>query len=543
MTRYRKVRNVKPNTVRRAVLYARVSSKEQEREGFSIPAQLELLRNYAIAQGITITEEFIDVETAKESGRGNFNNMVRYLRRHKNVATILVEKTDRLYRNFSDMVTLDKMDVELHFVKEGSVISDESRSSEKFVHGIKVLMAKQYIDNLSEEVHKGMKQKAKEGIYPSSAPMGYMNASGPDGKRIIQVDPNQGPIVRRMFELYATGSYSNKELAGKAQELGFKTRKPGATLAPGTVHKMMQNPFYKGQFKWLGKLHEGLHEPLVSEDLWDRVQFVLSKRSNAKSGASVNKFAFTGMVTCGHCGCALVGEIKKKKYIYYHCTGFKGKCGEPYTPEKVLEDAFTANLRRLRLDDDVFRYIQQALRESFGNEQREHSEAIKRLEEERDQFQRRIEAMYVDKIDGNVSEEFYDRMMAQWREGRDRCVRDITRHQSADDAYMDDGIALLEMAKDAHRHFAAQPADEKSRLLKILVSNSSWKDGKLHVDFIQPFDLLAETVASAPPADTGRGPISQRYQNWRPQRESNPCLHLERVVSWTSRRWGRRAGR
>jgi len=167
-----------------------VSSKEQEAEGFSIPAQVRLLREYAASKGLVIVREFEDVETAKVSGRTHFNEMLAYLKKHHATCrTILAEKTDRLYRNPKDWVALDDLDVEIHFVKENEIASRSSRSSEKFMHGMKVLMAKNFIDNLSEETRKGMLEKARSGIYPSCAPVGYRNADGPNGKRVIMPDP------------------------------------------------------------------------------------------------------------------------------------------------------------------------------------------------------------------------------------------------------------------------------------------------------------------------------------------------------------------
>ena len=106
-----------------AVIYARVSSKEQEKEGFSIPAQLKLLKEYAAAQGFGVSQEYVDIETAKQTGRAAFGEMVAYLRAHPVVRTLLVEKTDRLYRNLKDWVTVDELDVEMHFPKEGVVLS------------------------------------------------------------------------------------------------------------------------------------------------------------------------------------------------------------------------------------------------------------------------------------------------------------------------------------------------------------------------------------------------------------------------------------
>ncbi len=163
---------------RRAVSYARVSSKEQEQEGYSIPSQVSLARGYAREQELLLDREFRDVETAKQAGRAGFNEMVSYLRRNPRCRIVLVEKTDRLYRNPRDWVTLDELGVEIHFIKENFIYSQQSRSSEKFVHGIKVLVAKNFIDNLSEETRKGQKEKAKQGLWPSYAPIGYLNVTG-----------------------------------------------------------------------------------------------------------------------------------------------------------------------------------------------------------------------------------------------------------------------------------------------------------------------------------------------------------------------------
>ena len=164
--------------LQKAVLYARVSSKEQEKEGFSIPAQLKLLNKYATDNGLHVVQEYVDVETAKRSGRTGFSKMIMFLRKVAKPKSrppcriLLVEKTDRLYRNLKDWVTVDELDLEIHFVKENVILAQNSRSSEKFMHGIKVLMAKNYIDNLSEEASKGMLEKAEQGHIPFLRPFG-----------------------------------------------------------------------------------------------------------------------------------------------------------------------------------------------------------------------------------------------------------------------------------------------------------------------------------------------------------------------------------
>lgn len=162
---------------KQVVIYARVSSREQEREGFSIPAQLKLLKEYALKQGFQIVKEYSDAETAKKAGRTNYNAMLAFLKDNPHIKTVLVEKTDRLYRNFKDYVTLEDYDLEVHLVKESTVISKNSKSHDKFIHGIKVLMAKNYIDNLSEEISKGLKEAVEEGYWPFKPPYGYLRGA------------------------------------------------------------------------------------------------------------------------------------------------------------------------------------------------------------------------------------------------------------------------------------------------------------------------------------------------------------------------------
>ena len=479
---------------KRAVIYARVSSKEQEKEGYSIPAQLKLLKDYAATEGFTIAQEYVDVETAKQTGRTRFSEMVGFLRANPRVRVILVEKTDRLYRNLKDWVMLDELDVQIHLVKEGAVLSRDSKSSEKFMHGIKVLMAKNYIDNLAEETKKGMLEKAEQGIWPSAAPLGYRNVDGAKGKRVIEPDPDVAPHVTKMFEWYAAGGLALRDVAKKARAVGFSYRKSGKSVPTSTVHKILRNRLYMGEFEWNGRLYQGSHQPLVSRDLWERVQDMMDGRNASKHRRVKHNFAFSGLIACGHCGCSVVGEIKKQRYIYYHCTGYKGKCDEPYVREEVLEEKFGTLLGQLAFDDEVLDWVRDALHGSHADERSEHEEAIERLRAEYDRLQNRIHAAYVDKLDGTIDAAFYEKMAAEWQSERNRCLCDIERHQGADRSYLEEGVRLIELAQNAQRLFEKQDAREKRRLLDFLVSNCTWADGELSATLRQPFDLIAETA-------------------------------------------------
>lgn len=244
---------------------------------------------------------------------------------------------------------MDELDLKVHFVKESVVLSRDSRSSDKFMHGIKVLMAKNYIDNLSEETRKGMLEKAEQSIYPSFAPLGYRNVMGPNGKRIIEADPDIAPIITQIFQWYASGECSIIEVTDRARQTGLVSRGAKTPISKSNIHKLLRKRVYTGDFDWNGKTYRGSHQPLISTELFDRVQEILDGRFTTKQKVVKHEFAFPGLVSCGHCGCALVAEKKKGKYVYYHCTGNKGKCQEPYAREEVLEKCFADLLKALSL--------------------------------------------------------------------------------------------------------------------------------------------------------------------------------------------------
>jgi DNA invertase Pin-like site-specific DNA recombinase len=152
------------------------------------------------------------------------------------------------------------------------------------MHGIKVLMAKNYIDNLSEETRKGMLEKTRQGIWLSYAPLGYINVLGADGKRTIAPDPVLAPAIRKTYEQCDTGKYALKELAKLAHADGLVYRKSGAAVPRSTIHKILRNHIYSADFDFDGTTYKGTHEPIVSRELWEHVQLVLSGRAGKRPG-------------------------------------------------------------------------------------------------------------------------------------------------------------------------------------------------------------------------------------------------------------------
>jgi len=287
------------------------------------------------------------------------------------------------------------------------------------------------------------------------------------------------------------------------------------------IHAILRNRLYTGEFDWNGRRYKGRHHPLVTRELWERVQNNLETRNARKTRKATHNFAFSGLMTCGHCGCAMVGEIKKGRYTYYHCTGYKGKSDEPYVREEVISKKFGEILGRLTFGGEVLAWLTKALRESHADEQKEHAAAIARLQAEHDRLQHRLQAMYVDKLDGRITNSFYMQMSEQWRLEQDKLMQEIIRHQAADRTYLDEGVKLIELAQGAHRLFLKQPPSEQRRLLDFVLSNSTWQDGALIPTFRQPFDLIAEVAAASKAGNDGGALNSPGHPVWLGDLDSN----------------------
>ena len=263
----------------KAVLYARVSSDKQEQEGYSIPSQLDLLREYARKNNIEIVEEFVESESAKVSGRKKFKELLHFLKKHKNITNILVEKTDRLYRNFNDYVTLDESIYSIHLVKEYKVLSSNSSSSEKLEHAFRVIIAKNYIDNLREETQKGRYRKVLSGYFIGQVPYGYMKLD----KETTVLHPKHSKYVKRAFELYALENLSLEALRKRLYDEGYTYLPSSSMASKSQLEKMLKNECYIGLLKYNSKIYPGKHEPIVSKSLFNKAQIAFKKDNKLKT--------------------------------------------------------------------------------------------------------------------------------------------------------------------------------------------------------------------------------------------------------------------
>jgi site-specific DNA recombinase len=321
----------------RAVLYLRVSTKDQaqkggEEEGFSIPAQRDAGERRAASLGAAVVAEFVDAgESAKSAHRPELQRMLRYLREQP-VEYVIVHKVDRLARNRADdiEITLAIRAAGAQLVSCTENI-DETPSG-LLLHGIMSSIAEFYSRNLATEVAKGLVEKAKAGGTPGKAPIGYLNVRENENgleRRTVKIDPERAPLVRFAFQAYASGDWRLKPLCEELNRRGLtvpKTRsKPVTPLHVSRLNALLKNPYYKGIVVYCGVEYEGGHDSLVTPELWNRVQEVMAAHNQAGEKQRRHNHYLKSTLYCGRCGSRMIVSHSRshtgRVYRYFTCVG------------------------------------------------------------------------------------------------------------------------------------------------------------------------------------------------------------------------------
>ncbi len=364
---------------KRAVIYLRVSTKKQvskddDPDGYSLPAQREACERKADQLDAEVVEVFVDRgESAKTADRREFQRMLAFVKEQRDIDYVILDKVDRFARNRRDdaniLFELRSVGTTLVSVKENI---DETPAGQ-LLHAIMAGIAEFYSRNLATESTKGMTQKAKVGGTPGRAHIGYLNTRRRiDGRevRVVVVDPDRAPLVQWAFEMYATGEWTVRMLTDALDAKGLKALPHGTKWLPGplaasSVARMLSNRYYIGKVIFKGVEYEGRHQPLVPESLFERVQEVLAAHDRAGERQRVHRHYLKGSVFCGRCGSRLCITQAKGRYLYFFCLGRhqrRTECTQPYLATEAIEAAVERHYRTMRLPERTQETVRAGLR-------------------------------------------------------------------------------------------------------------------------------------------------------------------------------------
>ncbi|MCP4551303.1 MAG: recombinase family protein [Bacteroidetes bacterium] len=491
-------------------IYARKSTESEDRQALSIDSQINELRQLAQKDNLTVKKVFTESKSAKGTGRPVFNLMLKEIKKAK-TAGIICWKLDRLTRNLLDGAIISDL------MEKGTIAEIRTpmqiyrnNSVDRLMSGIDMLFARKYVDDLSENVKRGMKAKVEQGWMPGRAPIGYISDRGEQGFRKIIPDTKRFKLVRKMWDLLLTGNYSVPQILDMANnQWGFKTRKTkkqGAVpLSRSTIYKMFSDTFYYGQFYYQGELHQGKHKPIVTLEEYEQVQLILGNNNRAKPERHIS--TFTGIFRCGLCGSMITAENKEKYikainsrkiYTYYHCTFAKDRnCPRNSISETDLTDQIDRYLMAISLPQEYLNWI-------FKYYNSVQSRELEKIEKEKHNIQKEInniESKLQNLLSLKISpDNQYDQLISNedYLKQKNKLTIERTRLSNSYRKYTQDNSELNRLTKElfefsvyARTWFQKGDIYCKRTIVNKIFQNHLISNSKVLMSVKRPFKLIS----------------------------------------------------
>jgi DNA invertase Pin-like site-specific DNA recombinase len=477
---------------------ARVSSREQEREGFSLDVQEDALRRYAERQGGQIVDLYRVAETAsKRDDRRTFKRMVEYARAHAaELDGLLFYKVDRAARNLFDYLELERLEQEQGlpsiFVTQETGGGPAGRLHRRTLAN----MAAFQVELQSELVREGMARRVQNGLFPGHAPYGYRNVRV-DGRGLVELHPENGPKIRRIFELYAYHNHTLDSLTDALEDEGIFYASTRRRFPRSKLHEILRDRSCIGEVRYRDEWYPGQHKPLVDRSTFERVQVLLGNATYASHESVYG----SGLIECAHCGRPMVVEVKTRElkfgvreYRYYRCSRYTA-AGHPRirVTESDLDEQVMEMFEPLRVGNEkARRFIANVLRAKTKRTQKARAERYERIErqlvEVKRQKDRLLDMRLADELDGDT----FARKHRELRDEEAKLALQIEAHGRQQSEHADLAVKTFELSQGLADKWDTSDVAEKRQVLEILCLNYRLDGVTLCPVWRKPFDVLAE---------------------------------------------------
>jgi len=498
---------------RRAIIFARVSDKDQE-EGYSIDAQRHRLESYCHRRGLKIDRIFEMVESSTNGDRRQFMEVISYAKRQKETIAIVVDKIDRLQRSLREYPMLDELvlegKIELHFNTENYVIHKNSKSQERVAWSLGVVMAQSYVDSLRDNVKRSINHKIRLGEWIAMAPIGYLNIRDERDRSKIILDPDRADLVRRIFEEFSKGTYTVEELTKKVKTWGLKSRfGSGAFLGKSKIYQILNNPFYYGRMVVKGNLYLHCYEPLIDKALFDQCQSILKGWHLKPFKWGIHDFVLRGLLTCGISGRTVSADRKKKRYV----NGATGewtylRCSHPEKPgklmwvrEEVVLEQLTGTLKGFEMPPDLLQQIIAYIKKRRKDDRELAGRQMSNLQREHAVVVNRIDALLDLLLDQKVEKEEFDVKRNKLHFQKSEIEAQLARCKVGGDDLSKKLISLITRISNLYSEFTGSQVSRKRELLNFLFANLTLRGNNLLFSLRKPFEMFLQCAT---------------FEEWRP---------------------------
>ena len=476
------------------IAYCRKSTDEKDRQVLSIEAQITELKEYAKRERIEIVDVLIESRTAKEPGRPIFGQLLKRIQSGEANA-ILSWHPDRLARNSVDGGQI------IYLVDTGKILDlkfpsfwFENTPQGKFMLNIAFGQSKYYVDNLSENVKRGNRQKLRNGVWPNKAPLGYKNIVE---TKTIEIDPEKAKVVRKAFELFAEGKSSFTQV-GKLMQKGGITSYSGKSIKIDQITRMLKKKFYIGILEFNGEEFKASHPTFISKQLYDRVQENIDRISRPRE---VNHdFAFSGLMRCGECGASITAEQHIKhykrtdrivKYIYYRCTKRIKPCSQPYIEEKSLFTQLKDEVSLCALPTSWKSDWKSRLQQDKILARQSKDQTLTALRAEIELFETKLNLLLDGYLDGTIEPDTYKTKKNQLFQDKLKLEGQISKTEDEGCSWFEPFSKFVDSAIQAQKIARKDSADDEFHsFIQNIGSNFFLKDKKLQITCRKPFASL-----------------------------------------------------
>lgn len=517
--------------------YLRKSSEGTERQALSIPAQKDKLRE----QFGHLDLEFVEDRASafKPHNRPAFADMMERIRQGERQG-LITWHPDRLSRNETDagQVTFMVRTGEIKDLKFGTYHFENGPEG---IWMLQMALSQSQYESAKKgrDVKRGMEKKARMGMYPTMAPLGYMNDKYAErGSKTVLPDPDRFHLVRKMFNLMLTGNYPPAQILKIAnEEWGYRTPK-GNKLSHSNIYLLFSRPFYYGEFEYpvgSGNWHKGIHKPMITREEYDLIQALLGRPSSPRPRN--NNFAYRGPLRCGECAAMITAERKTKRpkngkvhrYTYYHCTKRKDPdCSQGSIEEKDLEKQIANELALLEIPEDFKEWALERLKEMNAKEVEDRDRLYGSQRRAYEKSVRKLSNLIDMRANSEIDEtEFRERKEALSQE-KQRLQDQLKDTDNRIDNWLEVAERGFDFAERARTAFINGSVEKKREILAALGSNLTIKDKKLNIDLdnvLFPIRKIAETVRAEsirleppqkPAASKENGPLYARIPKMLP---------------------------
>ena len=478
--------------------FCRVSSKEQQEEGVSLDVQRDAIEAFVAQKGWKLDRIFSVAESAKDADvRKVFNQMLAHTEQHAfRVDGIVFKSVDRATRNTKDLARLealwDKHQIDVFIVDGDLRMSDLGNS---LTIGIQGLMARHENLRNARKVREARERLHREGRMGHKAPYGYQNHR--IGKQAyVSVHQDNGPKVRRIFEIYAHEDISVRDLIGRLAAEGLTYTAKCPRFNSSKLYKILMDRSYRGEIPTRHGWLPGVHDPLIDELTFARVQARLGQRHYTK-----HDIAYAGLIQCGHCQRKITGERVKRgerRYTYYRCSGYNAD-GHPRVRlrEADVEHEVLAFLNSLRFEDPELRdWFRDAIRAKAASIETETRDRRARLRAALTKAEKREEGILSLHLDGEISLEEFATHRDRLRADRLRVESELARESIDHDEKCDAAVRAFELADRLAATWVTADVPTRRLILEITTLNMVLDDTSLVVTARSPFDLLLVEAGS-----------------------------------------------